>query len=271
VDEEASTFWLIHHILRKYLCTHHNLFPRVQLAMAETCLTYLNSDQSKALPAKPQPDLSSLPSPKYCSRYWGTHAERELSDHTRLLAIRLLDQFENHVAANSLFEKVLDPGDSLEANAPLLFGGLHCASFFGIVDVMTDFLGTSGCDTNRGGSAGITLLAWAVRGGQDEAVELLLGLEAANLNKPDNKGRNPLTCTAIKGYEPVAKQLLDREDVNPDKPDIKGIAPLSAAAASGHQLILNQLPNHEDVNPNKPDHKSRTPLTWLRLGGMNLW
>jgi hypothetical protein len=78
-------------------------------------LTYLNSDQAKALPAKPQPDLSSMPFLKYCSRYWGTHAKRELSDRVILLAMELLDQYENHVAANSLFEQILDPDDSLRS------------------------------------------------------------------------------------------------------------------------------------------------------------
>ena len=76
VDKEASTFRLIHHTLREYLCTHQNLFPRANLLMAETCLTYLNSDKAKAFSAKPQPDPSSMPFLKYSSRYWGAHAKR---------------------------------------------------------------------------------------------------------------------------------------------------------------------------------------------------
>jgi len=91
VDREASTVRLAHHTLREYLTTHRSLFPRAHLEMAETCLTYLNSDQAKALPAKPQPDLSSMPFLKYCSRYWGTHAKRELSDGVIVLTMELLD------------------------------------------------------------------------------------------------------------------------------------------------------------------------------------
>ena len=131
--------------------------------MAEICLTYLNSVQAKAVPAKSQPNISSMPFLKYSSRYWGIHAKRELSDRAVLLAMEFLDQYENHVAANTLFEQILDAGDSPEANSPSLFGGLHCASFFGIVQVMTDLLEMSGCDVNRGDSAGITPLIWAVR------------------------------------------------------------------------------------------------------------
>jgi len=95
VDKEASTFRLIHHTLREYICTHRNLFPRADLLVAETCLTYLNSDKAQALPAKSQPDLSSMPFLKYCSRYWGTHAKGELSDRVILLETELLEKLRD--------------------------------------------------------------------------------------------------------------------------------------------------------------------------------
>ena len=305
VDKEASTARLAHHTLREYLSTYRDLFPRAHSEIAETCLTYLNSDKAKALPAKPQPDLSSMPFLKYCSRYWGIYAKRELSDRAVLLAMKLLDQYENHVAANSLFEQILDPNeDSPEVNAPSLFGGLHCASFFGIVEVMTGLLGISGCDANQGDSAGITPLAWAVRSGQGDAVELLLRQKVVNPDKPDNSGKTPLSWAAIGGYELVVKQLLGREDVspnkpdnegrtplllaaigghesvvkqllgqrnvNPDKPDDEGITPLSWAAMKGHESVVGQLLDREDVNPSKPDNKGRTPLSWAANGGHEL-
>jgi len=267
LDKEASTFRLIHHTLREYLCTCRGLFPRAQSVMAETCLTYLNSDQARALPAKPQPDLSSMPFIKYCSRYWGAHARWELSDHARSLAMGLLDQHENHVAAQSLLEQILDPGDSLEVNAPLRFGGLHCVSFFGIVDVMTGLLGIGGCDANREDSGGITPLTWAVRGGQVEAIELLLRQEAVNPDKPDNSGNTPLSWAAIKGHVLVVKQLLDRQDVNPDKPDNEGNTPLSWAAINGYLSVVKQLLDRKDVNPDKPDNEGNTPLSWAAIKG----
>ena len=269
VDKEASTFRLIHHTLREHLCTHRNLFPRAHMEIAETCLTYLNSVQAKALPAKPQPDLLSMPFLKYCSRHWGIHANRELSDCAVLLAMELLDHYENHVAANSLFEQILDPSDSLDANTPL-FGGLHCASFFGIVKVMASLLEMSGCDANQGDSAGVTPLTWAVRGEQGEAVELLLRQEAVNPDKPDNRDKTPLLWAAIKGYESVAKQLLGRQDVSPDKPDNEGNTPLSWAAIKGHESVVKQLLDREDVNPDKPDNEGKTPLWWAASQGHEL-
>ena len=262
VDKEASTVRLIHHTLREYLSTHRNLFPQAHSAMAETCLTYLDSDQ-----ANPKPCPSSMPFLKYCSRHWGTHAKRESSDRVILLAMELLDQFENHAAANSLFEQILDPDDSPEVNSPSLFSGLHCASFFGIVDLMTSLLGVSGCDPNQGDSAGIAPLIWAVRGGQEEAVGLLLGLEAVDPNKPNNVGVTPLWWAAKEGHESMVKQLLDREDINPNQADGAGFAPLFAAAIGGHRSVVKLLLDREDVNPNQPTEGGYAPLLGAALEG----
>jgi len=49
VDKEGSTVRLIHHTLQEYLTSHRNLFPSPHMAIAETCLTYLNSQQVMAL------------------------------------------------------------------------------------------------------------------------------------------------------------------------------------------------------------------------------
>ena len=260
LDKEASTFRLIHHTLREYLCTRRSLFPLAQSVMTEICLTYLNSDQSKALPAKPQPDLSSMPFLKYCSRYWGAHARWELSDHARSLAMGLLDQYGNHVAANSLFEQIFDPYNSLKVNAPSLFTGLHCASFFGIVDIMNGLLRMGDSDANRGDSGGIAPLAWAARGGQEQAVELLLGLAVVDPDKLDNDGNTPLWWAAVNGHRSVVKQLLDRGDVNPDQPNNEGHTPLFGAAGEGHESVVKLLLDRKDVNPDKLDNGGRTPV-----------
>ena len=267
VDREASTARLTHYTLREYLSTHRNLFPRAHLEIAETCLTYLSSDQAKALPAKPQPDLSSMPFLKYCSRYWGVHAKGSLSDRVILLAMQLLDKYENHVTANSLFEQILDPDDSLEVNSPSVFGGLHCVSFFGIVDAMIGLLGMNGCDANQGDSAGITPLAWAVRGGQGDAVELLLRQEAVDAEKPDNHGNTPLWWAARNGHNSIVKQLLGRAEVNPDHPSNEGFTPLIEAAASGHESVVKLLLDGQDVNPDRPDNEGSTPLSWAATEG----
>ena len=50
-DKEASIVRLTHFTLREYLSAHPDIFNRPHSAVAEICLTYLNSRQVKAIPA----------------------------------------------------------------------------------------------------------------------------------------------------------------------------------------------------------------------------
>ena len=137
VDKEASIVRLIHYTVQEYLCGHPDLFNKPHTILAETCLTYLNSQRVKNLASHLLLEHQSMLFLKYSSRHWGTHAGRELSDHAKTLALELLIQYEDHVSAVSLLKQVTRrwyPGDI--STAPL-FSGLHCASFFGIVELVT--------------------------------------------------------------------------------------------------------------------------------------
>ena len=52
VDREASTIRLIHFTLQEYLGAHPQLFGTAHSTIAETCLSYLNSQQVRALDRK---------------------------------------------------------------------------------------------------------------------------------------------------------------------------------------------------------------------------
>jgi len=80
VDKEASAVRLIHFTLKEYFSAHPNIFSRPHSAIAEISLTYLNSQQVKALSAVPSAGTQNTPFLEYCSAYWGMHAKRELSD-----------------------------------------------------------------------------------------------------------------------------------------------------------------------------------------------
>jgi len=129
VDKEASTVRLIHYTVQEYLCGHPGLFNKPHSILAESCLTYLNSQQVKNLTSHSLPDDQSMAFLKYSSRYWGTHAKRELSDHARTLALEILDQYEDHVAAVSLLKQVTLPDFIGDISTAPFFSGLHCASF----------------------------------------------------------------------------------------------------------------------------------------------
>ena len=69
VDKEVSTVRLIHFTLQEYLSAHPNIFSRPHSVIAEICLTYLNSQQVKALSVGASPDAQAMPFLEYCSVY----------------------------------------------------------------------------------------------------------------------------------------------------------------------------------------------------------
>jgi len=230
VDKEASTVRLIHFTVQEYLCAHADLFYKPHSIIAETCLTYLNSQQVKHLSSHPLPDYQVAPFLEYSSRYWGTHANRELSDDTRTLALELLDEYENHVSALSILEQVARLEHSGGIGASTRFSGLHCASFFGIVELVTALMNANGCEINQRDCAGCTPLSWAAKGGHERVVKLLLVWGDVDPDRPDENDRTPLGGAAAKGHEGVVKLLLDRKDVDPNRPDTNDLTPLGWAA-----------------------------------------
>jgi len=62
VDKESSIVRLVHFMLQMYLSVNPDIFSTPHSAMAEICLTYLNSEQVKAIPTdtSPQPPSHSI-------------------------------------------------------------------------------------------------------------------------------------------------------------------------------------------------------------------
>ena len=264
VDKEASTVRLIHFTLHEYLSSHPDIFNRPHSALAEICLTYLNSEQVKSIPADRSPDLSDIPFLEYSSLYWGVHAKKELSDNASSLALELFQEYDGHISTRLLLEQVRNI-EGIDTN--FLLNGLHCASFFGIVEVAAALLEMECYDINGGDFGGDTPLAWAACNRHEGAVRILLGREEVNPDKTGNNGQTPLSYAAENGYEGVVIILLGREEVNPDKPDNGGRTTLSYAASRGHEGVVKVLLGREDVNPDKPDKWRRTPLISASMNG----
>ena len=280
VEKEASNVRLIHFTLKEYFSAHPDIFSRPQSAMAEICLTYLNSEQVKALSVAPSPkpdprftlrrirsypSIPTLPDDKpfleYCSLYWGVHAKRESSNHSRSLALQLLQEYDGHISAQPLL--TIDWGLNLEWDVTVSpFSGLHCASFLGIADIVVALIDMGCCDPNGEDSRGFTPLAWAAWKGHVEVVKILLGREEVDPDKPDDDGRTPLSYAAKAGHEAVVKMLLERKEVDPDKPCDYGRTPLSNATLEGNVGVMQILLGREEVNPNNPNSSGRTPLSY---------
>ena len=266
LDKKTSTLRLIHFTLQEYLSGHPDIFGRPHSAIAEICLTYLNSKQVKALSTAPSPEVQNAPFLEYCSIYWGVHAKRELSDCGRSLAVELLKEHYCQIPTKLLLGQLKDVClDYLKTFYP--FSGLHCASFFGIVEVVSTLIEMGCYDINEGDFLGFTPLAWAAHNGHEGVVKLLLERKEVNPDKPDKYGQTPLSYAAGGGYEGVVKILLAREEVSSNKPDHSGQTPLSEAASNGHEGVVRLLLERGDVNPGEPDRHGRTPLLYAAQYG----
>jgi len=226
IDKEASIVRLIHFTLQEYLRTHPQLFGTAHSTIAETCLSYLNLQQVKALSTSPWPYLRSTPFLEYSSQYWGTHAKRDLSDRAKLLARKLFDDYNHHISAKILMEANGWCLPGFYSGKPTLFSGLHCASVFGIDEIVASLVEVEGCDINQEDNCGLTPLMWAAWSGHEGVVKILLGRDYANPDKSGRYGETALWCAAARGHEGVVKILLGRGDVNPERLDQYGRTPL---------------------------------------------
>ena len=265
VEKETSTVRLIHFTLQEYLQAHPDIFGAAHSAIAETCLTYLNSQQVKAFPASHSPDPQDTPFLEYSSVYWGVHAKRDLSDCAKQLALKLFDDYNSHLSVK-IFLRAQDISE-VDVDKFSGFSGLHCASFFGIIEIVASLLEIEGCDINQMDSRGSTPLHWAARNGQEEAVKILLDRDDVDPDKPENDGQTPLWRAARNKHEGVVKILIERDDVNPNKLDKYGQSPLLFPASYGHEGVVKILLAREDINPDIPTIHGQTPLWWAAHDG----
>ena len=293
VDKGASIVRLIHFTLQEHLCTHPDLFDRAHSTMAETCLTYLNFQHIKDIPAGPSSDPQDTPFLEYSSLYWGTHMRMEHSDGAKELALQLLCQFESHISAQYLLKPILIelgfgyyPGDEP-------FSPLHCISYFGISEITNTLIKMNRWDVNQRDGLGMTPLIWAARFEREEVVKLLL----QNKNIPPDQrdardGRTALSWASGNGHEGVVRLFLGSQFVNPGSvgrrwgkaarvvdllsggryvnPDSScesDRTPLSWAAENGHERIVKLLLGRKDVNPDSSSQSTRTPLSWAARNG----
>jgi len=260
VEKKSSTVRLIHFTLLEYLRAHPDLFGAAHSTMAETCLSFLNSQQVKAFSITPSPNLQDTPFLEYSSLYWGVHAKRNPSDPAKQLALKLFDDYNRHISIKILLKVSGMRRDTMDFDKPFLFSGLHCASFFGIVEIVASLAEMESCDINQADFTGNAPLHWAAFNGHSRVVETLLRRDGISPDKPGEGGQTPLHHAAARGHEGAAKALLGRDGVSSDKPDNRSQTPLWWAASNGHAGVVKMLLEWGDVNPDKPNYYGGTPL-----------
>ena len=257
VDSGASTVRLMHYTLQEYLRLP-DVLPAAHQTLAQACLGYLNYNHIKGLPADKFPSLQNLPFLEYSSLNWGIHAREGLSDVVKSLALELLTNYDIHISATLLFNRVQAHDNHFVAIT--LFTGLHCASYFGIVEVIKALIETEGCDINPQDYTGFTPLMWAIHQGNERVLRLLLSRRDINPDKPNNNDQTPLWWASSRGDEEAVRLLLARDDVNPNQPNNDGITPLWQASSGGHEGSVRLLLARDDVDPSKAENCNQTPL-----------
>ena len=232
VEASSSTVRLVHFTLQEYLLSDLTLFHSPHPAIAEVCLTCLNFGFVRDLSPTVDWPLTTAPLLMYASVYWGGHTRRGMTDNIKILALRLLDRFDEHISCQLLLccsWDVLSLGWGHMAKGPRGFTGLHGAAFLGITEMALAVLDLKEWDVNAADCTGNTALTWAAMRGHDEVVKMLLEQKDVNPDQPTTYyGRTPLSWAAGNGHERVVKMLLERDYVNPNQPDIEyGRTPLS--------------------------------------------
>ena len=197
VDKEGSCVRLIHSTLQEYLSLHSDIFGEPHSAIGESCLTYLNFRHVNALPTDTSPGALEARFLEYCSINWGIHTKRELSDRSRSLALQMFQEYDGHISVKLLLRQPRYKFVHQDEGLP--FSGLDCASFFGIVEVVTALIemGAPGIDEGRFG--GYTPLIWAAQSGHEEVVKILLERGGVDPEKPDKKGMTPFRMLPVTG------------------------------------------------------------------------
>ena len=273
IEVSSSTLRLVHFTLQEHLLRDPALFYNPHSTIAEACLTYLNSTRVCELsPLPPTPVLAppEMPLLEYASLYWGNHAKKGVTENVRILALRLLDRFDEHPSAPLLLLPYFKATRRrIWFNQPEQFRGftgLHGVVFLGVVEIFLDVLKMKEWDVNAADCMGRTPLAWAAERGYEEVVEMLLDRGDVNPNQAVTfRGQTPLWLACYAGHEGVVKLLLGREDVNPNQADTnygQEKTPLWQACSEGHEGVVKLILGREDVNPNQADTEyGRTPFS----------
>ena len=102
VRRSSSTLRLVHHTLHEYLSHNLNLFIKPHSMVAKVCLTYLNFRQVRGISPAVHSVPPTIPFVPYASCYWGIYAKRETTESLKTLALKVLDEYDKHIASKIL-------------------------------------------------------------------------------------------------------------------------------------------------------------------------
>ena len=154
VEASSYTVRLVHFTLQEHLLSDPALFHTSHSTIAEACLSYLNFQCVRVLSPTPRSLPVTMPLLQYASYYWGEHTRKGMTENVKVLALRLLNKFEEHISAqlislchNALMKHQFIPQFNYQGG-PIGFTGLHGTAFLGIVEILLAVLDMKEWDVN---------------------------------------------------------------------------------------------------------------------------
>jgi len=263
VKASSSTVRPVHFTLQEHLSRDATLFHSPHSKIAEVCLTYLNFEHIRDLP----PTLCSAPATtpllEYASVYWGTHARKGMTENIKMLALKLFDNFDEHISAQLLllhYNRDRGGGPYFDGEGgPIGFAGLHGVSFLGIEWIVSTILEMkewvlSACDC-----MGMTALTWAARNGHEKKMPT----ERKDICTPipDSMNQTPQRLPLSEDHDGVARTVREEANLNRAAPDCGCQTSLSLTPVPRDQFAAEKPFRSHDPNSNMANiDGQRAPL-----------
>jgi hypothetical protein len=264
-DDKTKFISFVHYTAQEYFETvDREWLSNAQHNISMSCMTYLSFDTFASgwcstdglfkLRLKENGFLD------YAARYWGFHASHVETQIVEPIHSSFLTKEGNITCATQvmLASDYCSPGYSQWA--PQEVKAVHLLAKFGLVECMIAFLDHQH-HTNLKDSYDQTPLLWAVKGGHEKMVKLLLTQDDIEVNSKDKYNRAPLLWAAEGGHEKMVKLLLTQDDIEVNSKDKYNQAPLFWAAKNGHENIVKLLLARDDIDVNSKESLSGTPLS----------
>jgi hypothetical protein len=243
VDEESEIIRLVHYTTQKYLeGIRESWHPKAQQEIASTCLTYLCFEAFKRGPCLNEKEFETRREEYsflgYSAQYWPEHVA-VVEEETCELAMTLLQDSDLVASAH------IHSYEWYDSNISRQVTGLHLTASHGLLHLFKELLSWAKKE-NMGlfdmkNDKGETPLLLAVKGGQKEIVELLLGTGKVDIEAKFD-GWTPVFVAVREGHKDIVELLLGAGADVIAKTDSGSTALMEAARAGDEEtgeLLLN--------------------------------
>ena len=266
IDEGTGIIRLVHYTTQEYFeRTQKRWFPNAKTDITTICLAYLSfkifesgfCESDEAFEER----ILFNPLYDYAANNWGNHA-RDISHLCYGMIDFLVSLPKVEASSQAVMAVKRLSARQYSQDVPRQVVGLHLAAYFGVKEAVYTLLKhwrVEVCDSHDQ-----TPLLWAVRGGHEAVVQLLLD-KGADIEARDHSGRTALWMAAKHGHKAVVQLLLDK-GANIEARNHSGQVALSSAAQHGHEAVV-QLLLEKGANIQARNHSGQTALLWAAENG----